>query len=470
MAQQCINIGPRQRARRVRLGAGLLAMAILLGAVLLFEHAARPWRLLVFVPLLLGSIALLQVPVRTCVLLAARGLKDLDDGEVEVRDPAEQRQLAMQARRVALQAAAVATVLTVVFWSWASEPERSVRLSPYVAALEQQLSPGSVLSLVPELQAAAEQALLGAGRAGAVVALDPRDGSVKALFSVAGDRGDPLLTPQQPGSTFKTFMTIAAHRAGALERDTVLTCTGGFDFAGVRLTCPLAHGAENPVRALAVSCNSFYYQLAAKVDPARVAALTRELGWDARTGIELDDAPGVVPEPPVQASSKVTPRPAIDAVGHGEYRLTPLGLARAYAVFANGGKLVDLHLVTAHRTADGSVVPAPRPRPKQLDVDPAAIGLVLDGLRDAVASDEGRAHPLAIPGYPFFGKTGATDAPRRPNTPPDLVEEDRWFVAFAPLLSPELLVVARVERAQEELAAGRVARRLLEAFRALEAR
>jgi hypothetical protein len=118
MTQQCINIGPRQRARRVRVGAGLLAVSVLLGAVLLFEQAARPWRVLVFVPLLLGSIGLLQVPAKTCVLLAARGLKDLDDGEIEIVDPEERRKLARQARRVAAQAAAIATVLTVGFWWW----------------------------------------------------------------------------------------------------------------------------------------------------------------------------------------------------------------------------------------------------------------------------------------------------------------------------------------------------------------
>jgi hypothetical protein len=118
MAEQCINIGPRQRARRVWIGTGLLAVAVLSAAALLSEHAARPWRLLVFVPLLLGLIGLLQVPAKTCVALAARGLKDLDDGEVKVKSPDELRQLSAQARRVIAQATAVATLLTVVLWSW----------------------------------------------------------------------------------------------------------------------------------------------------------------------------------------------------------------------------------------------------------------------------------------------------------------------------------------------------------------
>jgi cell division protein FtsI/penicillin-binding protein 2 len=336
--------------------------------------------------------------------------------------------------------------------------------SPYVAALEAKLPPGSVLSLSSELQSAAEAALAATGRAGAVVAFDPRDGRVRALFSVVGERGDPLLTPHQPGSTFKSFMTVAALRAGVLAPDTVLTCTGAYDFAGAHLTCPLQHGAENPVRALAVSCNSFYYQLATKLDPARVVEVTRELGWDQRTGIELADAPGVIPEPPAK-DAKPTPRPLVDAVGHGQYQVTLLGLARAYAAFANGGNVVDLHVVDAQRGSDGTLVPVAHRPPRPTGLEPAAITLVLEGLRDAIATPDGRAHALAIPGYPFYGKTGSVEAPSRVGAPVDAPEEDdSWFVAFAPLPNPLLVVATRVERARGK--AGQVARQVLEAFRA----
>jgi cell division protein FtsI/penicillin-binding protein 2 len=345
----------------------------------------------------------------------------------------------------------------------AALPSEDEQRSPYVAALEAKLPPGSVLSLSPTLQSAAEAAVVATGRAGAVVAFDPRDGRVRALFSVLGERGDPLLTPQKPGSTFKSFMTVAALRAGVLTPDTVLTCTGAYDFAGAHLTCPLQHGAENPVRALAVSCNSFYYQLATRLDPARVAEVTRELGWDQRTGLELADVPGVIPEPPAK-NAKPTPRPLVDAVGHGQYRVTLLGLARAYAAFANGGKLVELHVVDAQRAADGTVVPVAHRPPRPTGLEPAAIALVLEGMRDAIAAPDGKAHALAIPGYPFYGKTGGVEAPPREGGPADAPEEDdSWFVAFAPLADPALVVAARVERAQGK--AGEVARQVLEAFR-----
>ena len=118
MASACINIGPRQRARRVRVGVAFLVVFAACAVGLVLEQVARPWRALVFLPLLLASISLLQVRAKTCVALAARGQRDLDHGEEPVLDPAEQRRLALQARRVLVQSALVATAGTTLVVLW----------------------------------------------------------------------------------------------------------------------------------------------------------------------------------------------------------------------------------------------------------------------------------------------------------------------------------------------------------------
>jgi penicillin-binding protein 2 len=308
--------------------------------------------------------------------------------------------------------------------------------SPYVAALRAKLGE---LTLVPALQAAAEEALGAFGKPGALVALDPNDGRVLAVYSVPGDRGDPLLVPQRPASTFKSFAALAGLRAGVIRPDTVFTCTGGYDFGQVRLTCPQQHGAENVQRALAASCNAFFYQVGDKTDPAQLADVARSFGLGASTGSELGDPPGVIPEPPAKGAQR-TAQPLVDAIGHGGYRVTLLGLARGYAAIANGGMLVELH-VAAHGTR-------PPAAPKQLDVDPAALALVRSGLFDAVAADYGRAHEVAIPGLAFAGKTGGDDSPPlgHPDDEGSGDEVDSWFVAYAPPEHPKLLVAARLER------------------------
>jgi penicillin-binding protein 2 len=320
--------------------------------------------------------------------------------------------------------------------------------SAFVRSLRGKLA-GRELTLVSALQSAAEDALLATGKPGAVVAFEPNRGSVEALFSVAGDRGDPLVTPQMPASTFKSFMTFAGVRAGVLNDASKLTCDGAYDFAGAHLTCPMQHGAESPSRALAVSCNAFYYQLAAKLDAHVVAGVAHQFELDARSGIELDDAPGVIPPAPNTKGPPETPRPLVDAVGHGDYRVTLLGLARAYGAIATGGTLVELHVVRAQRASA-----------KRLVLEPMALRIVQQGLRDAVESDEGRAHAIAISGFRFAGKTGSADPPPRAGTAADPEEIDSWFVAYAPPERPTVVVAARVERGAP-FEAGRVVRQVL---------
>jgi penicillin-binding protein 2 len=315
--------------------------------------------------------------------------------------------------------------------------------SRYIAALKATLGKESVLSLEPALQATIEDALLATGKSGAVIALDPNDGSVRALFSVPGDRGDPLITPQHPASTFKTFAALAGLATGTLTPDTVLTCKGAYDYAGVHLTCPQKHGAQNLARALAASCNAFFYEAAVKLDPSRLAEVAKSFGFGERTGIELADEAGVVPAPPDKTQKK-SARPLVDAIGHGDYLVTLAQLARAYAAIANGGRLLELHVVRGRRAADGSLISAPRLAPQNVAVPPEALLQVRAGLADTVNAEYGRAHDFAIEGYPFAGKTGGSNAPPREGSTTE--ELDSWFVAFAPVTDPKVLVAARLER------------------------
>jgi hypothetical protein len=114
----CENIGPRERMKRVKAGIVALVLFDVVAVLLVVEHAARPWRLAVF-PLALGAaISLIQVRERTCVALAARNVRDMDDGEKPVTDAGEQRRIAAQARRVYLHSVVIAAALTGAFFFW----------------------------------------------------------------------------------------------------------------------------------------------------------------------------------------------------------------------------------------------------------------------------------------------------------------------------------------------------------------
>jgi hypothetical protein len=110
----CENIGPRQRAKRVRFGVVFGAIGLGLVAALLETHAGRAWRLTAFLPFVMAGISLFQVRERTCVAFAARGIRDMDDGEQPVTNPAELKQIALQSRRVYTQALITAAALTLL--------------------------------------------------------------------------------------------------------------------------------------------------------------------------------------------------------------------------------------------------------------------------------------------------------------------------------------------------------------------
>lgn len=117
-AAACPNIGPRERQRRLVAGFFFLAIAICVAGSLVVFNAPRPWRLLVFLPTWAAAIGFFQVSAKTCVALAARGLKNMDAGDEEITDPRELDQVRKQSRvvhiRSALTAVVVAAVLALV--------------------------------------------------------------------------------------------------------------------------------------------------------------------------------------------------------------------------------------------------------------------------------------------------------------------------------------------------------------------
>jgi hypothetical protein len=114
VAWHCENIGPRQRRRRIRIGSALLVIGAVLAAVLIGLELPRAVRLLVAVPFVAGSIGLFQVRARTCVVFAARKVKNMDHGEVPVTDARELETIQRQARLVWMQGVGVGAVLTIL--------------------------------------------------------------------------------------------------------------------------------------------------------------------------------------------------------------------------------------------------------------------------------------------------------------------------------------------------------------------
>jgi hypothetical protein len=118
MPPDAINIGPRERRKRRLLGIVALTVGVALAFVLIVTDAPRWSRLVIFFPIWIAGLGLIQAREKTCIALAARGTCNMDTGEVQLEDERLIEQLRDQARRIhrrALITAVAVTVLALVF-------------------------------------------------------------------------------------------------------------------------------------------------------------------------------------------------------------------------------------------------------------------------------------------------------------------------------------------------------------------
>lgn len=108
------NIGPGGRRRRFVMGIAMLAASLILALIFIFTGVARLWRLLLFFPVLLGMLGLIQAREKTCALLAEFGLRDMDSGEKKIDDVAVRSQLKSRGRGILVKSALSAALLTAV--------------------------------------------------------------------------------------------------------------------------------------------------------------------------------------------------------------------------------------------------------------------------------------------------------------------------------------------------------------------
>jgi hypothetical protein len=118
MSEEVCNIGPRERRKRRVMGYVSLGVGVAVAFLLVVLDAPRPARAMVFFPIWMAGLGLLQAREKTCIALAARGLRNLDSGEERVANAKLETQLRETARRInrrALLTAVAITIVTIVF-------------------------------------------------------------------------------------------------------------------------------------------------------------------------------------------------------------------------------------------------------------------------------------------------------------------------------------------------------------------
>jgi len=313
------------------------------------------------------------------------------------------------------------------------------------------------LTLDLEIQQAAEKAL--GDQKGAIVAIDPKNGAVLAMVSAPGF--DPnifskRITPATwkqlqskdhpfvnralrvfpPASTFKIVTTTAGLESGKFTPDTILDTYASLNIGGT-VFADWNHAGFGPlgfVGAMAMSSDTFFYQVGRAVGGPTLIEWTRKYGFGQKTGIELstEDLPGLVADDAWKRKRFYQEWTVGDTVnmsiGQGFLQVTPLQLAVMFAVPANGGYRVMPHLRKDNEESKSWRV--------SLEMKPETIKVLREGLRAVVAGGTGKAlNVTTIP--PAAGKSGTAEAP------PGL--SHAWFGSYAPYDKPEIVVVAFVE-------------------------
>jgi penicillin-binding protein 2 len=329
---------------------------------------------------------------------------------------------------------------------------------------------------------------------GAIVALDARNGEVLALASnptydprvfvgkanpwrirplvndIAAERRNfpglnrAISGAYPAGSTWKPVTAIAALEEHLVSPYQALPCTPVYTFVGengvlynFRNWTPSINTAITMPTALAWSCDTYFYEIGEKLFYLRESPLQQwatTFGFGKATGLEVGpEAPGLIPTPkwrqtyfkdPVEKLWK--PGDSIElTIGQGEMTVTPLQMARFYALVANGGQLVTPHLFQDVKgPGNVSIVPRPtQPAPERLDVSASALQVVREGLLRATHDPNGTSTAVFSPfPVPIAGKTGTAE---KWSSEYKRYFDQAWWCGYGPADAAEIVVCAVIE-------------------------
>lgn len=312
---------------------------------------------------------------------------------------------------------------------------------------------GVVLTIDSRIQQIVQEETAEMG-CGAAVVLDVKSGEMLALHSFpAFDPNDPsaalnaddspflnrALTNYNAGSVFKTCVAAAALEDG-FEAHNVFTCTGQKELNGISFVCnrALGHGDFSLEKALAHSCNVYFYELALATSPEMLTTTAEKMGFTKSIALSrgISSPAGVLPSPAILSQNSAAV--ANYAIGQGDIMISPLNLAAAYAAIANDGVYHTPQLISGTIESGKFLPSATHAGEKILSADTCRT--IKKALSLAVTEGTGKS---AMPeGCSAAGKTATAQTGWLKDGRSVLVS---WFAGYFPAEDPKYVVVLMKE-------------------------
>lgn len=320
-----------------------------------------------------------------------------------------------------------------------------------------------VTTLDLAMQRRAESILAAHCKRGAFVVMDVATGEILAMASwpsfdpnifipaisqvdlakLNNDPAKPLLarayqSKYPPASVYKLAVGLAALDSGVVTPDTLLSgptslAVGNRVFNNWNKN---HEGEINIERALARSCNTWFYQVALKMGGDPLLKVSSSLGFGLPTGLPLNESRGFVPDHAWAKRTMGTPRMvggtlANFAIGQGALAATPLQVARAVAGIGNGTELPPARLVRQIQDNNHNLISSPKQTGTPLPYSTENLATIRVGMKDVVNSSYGTGKSAAIKAAELGGKTG---------TGQWIVNKNQyvaWFAGIVPVEKPK---------------------------------
>lgn len=353
---------------------------------------------------------------------------------------------------------------------------------------------GQTLRLGMDIRMQQEADRILGDRRGALVAINPQDGTVLAFVSkpsfdpnlfidgidsdtwkmLNDDWKKPLINRvtqglYPPGSTFKPFMGMALLESGKITQNTIIPAPGAWSIPGSRHifrdSVRSGHGSANLSKAIQVSSDTFFYRLGYEMGIDKASPYLAQFGFGQKTGIDLpSEYVGVLPSREWKAkrfakSSDPTAKEwragemVSVSIGQGYNAYTPLQMAHATASLANNGVVHQPHLVKEILDFGARKITHINPNPERQIPFKADNFEYVKRAMEKVLKPGGTAHRIGGGlAYTMGGKTGTAQVVQikqggRYNAAA-LREQHRdhaWFISFAPLEKPEIAIAVILE-------------------------